>query len=397
LFFLYLIIIIYLSETLLYFYLPNEQKNLVDINKRRIEIAKKNNLNFDSRHGITAYLEERKKNADLSIPFYFNKTDFSLGVTQERIIKNQLIPFRGPINKQILSCNEDLKYKLINNDKYGFKNPNSVYDRKIKIALIGDSYAEGLCEDETNDIAGHLRKINYNTINLGVSGSGPLVSLGIVREYLSKLDPDFVVYLYFEGNDLNDLNWEKKTYLLNYLDPNYKINYLKKYNEIEQFLENHQKEIVKEIENFDLNDYSKKNRNSFNEILKDLLEISNIKGILRSSFSNSDKKIDLDLFYEVLQSIDYEVRQNGSKLIFVYLPTWSRYYTKFNKDKFIYNKKKEILDYLNKNHIHYIDFEKILSNTKNKENFFPLGFVGHYNSKGYEKISNLIKDSIENN
>ena len=52
--------------------------------------------------------------------------------------KKNLIPLRGPINKKTLSCNEDGVRRIINNDKYGFKNLNSIYEKiknskKIKI------------------------------------------------------------------------------------------------------------------------------------------------------------------------------------------------------------------------------------------------------------------------
>ena len=43
-----------------------------------------------------------------------------------------LIPLRGPINKKTLSCRESGIRKIINNDKYGFKNINSIYQKKNK-------------------------------------------------------------------------------------------------------------------------------------------------------------------------------------------------------------------------------------------------------------------------
>ena len=128
-----------------------------------------------------------------------------------------------------LSCAEDLKYKLIINDKYGFKNLNSIYENKINVMLLGDSYAEGLCEKNSNDIAGHLNKKNIKTANFGVTGSGPLVSLAIIKEFINNIKPSNVVYLYFEGNDLQDLKWKKNNnYLSNYLNEGYQNEYVKK-------------------------------------------------------------------------------------------------------------------------------------------------------------------------
>ena len=72
------------------------------------------------------------------------------------------------------------------------------------------------------DIAGNLIKKKINTVNFGVTDTGPLVSLGILKEFGQYFKPRNVIYLYFEGNDLEDLSFEKnEEYLLNYLEDNF--------------------------------------------------------------------------------------------------------------------------------------------------------------------------------
>ena len=39
-------------------------------------------------------------------------------------------------------------------------------------------------------------KFRINTVNLGVSGGGPLLSLATLKEYGTNFKPNFVVYLY---------------------------------------------------------------------------------------------------------------------------------------------------------------------------------------------------------
>ena len=69
-----------------------------------------------------------------------------------------------------------------------------------------------------------------------MTDTGPLVSLGILKEFGQYFKPQNVIYLYFEGNDLEDLNFEKnEDYLLNYLENNFSINYLNRYEEIKNF------------------------------------------------------------------------------------------------------------------------------------------------------------------
>ena len=308
--FIYLLIIIYSVEVLLYCFLGDEQKSLINIKEKRIELAKKKNINYDGRSEIHAYLEEKKLNKNLSLPFYFNRSYFYTTIVQEEILENKFIPFRGPINHQTLSCAEDLKYKLINNDKYGFKNPNLIYKKDIEIALIGDSYAEGLCENEKNDISGHLRQQNINTVNLGVTGSGPLLSLAILREYLKEFKPNHVVYLYFEGNDLYDLNWEKKTYLLNYLNPSYSLDYINKTNQFDNFLKNYQINKNLDLESFNINKSELITKeNKLLPIFKDILEVQNIKGILRSTLFFDKNTINTSLYFEVLDLINEETKK----------------------------------------------------------------------------------------
>ena len=228
--FIYTIIIIYSLEVLLFFSIPDEQKSMVQIKKERIKIAKNKNLKYDLRSPEQFYLDQKKINNNLAPVFLYAKHFSSFKVFKEANANKKIIPFRGPINQNSISCAEDLNYKIIENDKYGFKNSNKNYEKKINTILLGDSYAEGLCVKNENDIAGNLKKNKINTINFGVTGTGPLVSLAILREFGSDLKPKNIFYLYFEGNDLDDLNYEKnETNLKNYLNPNYKINYINKY------------------------------------------------------------------------------------------------------------------------------------------------------------------------
>ena len=272
-----------------------------------------------------------------------------------------------------------------------------MYDKDIEVFIVGDSYAEGLCENENNDIAGHLRSSKVKALNLGITGSGPLVSLAVIREYLEKFNPNYVVYLYFEGNDLKDLEWEENTYLRNYLKKDFRFDYLEKLNDIKFFLENFEIDrnlTIRKLSKFDKEEI--RTKKDYLETLKDILEISNIKGILRSSLIKNEDNIDINLFFQIIETMNKDVKEKNSELIFVYLPSWSRYFTKFNEDKFLFNKKNEIINFVKNNDITFIDFETQLNDSKNIKSYFPLGYIGHYNSNGYKKISDLIREKIHN-
>ena len=154
-----------------------------------------------------------------------------------KLRNNEIIPFRGPINKKTLGSSEAGVREIIINDKFGYKNPNEVYKKKIDIMILGDSFAEGVPFGNENDITGILRKsTNYNSINYGINGTGPLISLAIIKEYGKKFVPKNVFYLFYEGNDLKDMMDEKDTFLINYLDKNFTQNLINSQKDVENFL-----------------------------------------------------------------------------------------------------------------------------------------------------------------
>ena len=264
--FIYSLLIIYSLEILLFFSIPKEQKSMVKIKQERVRIAKSKNLTYDLRSPDQFYLEEKKKEKSLEPKFLYAKTFNSFKTFKEAKKNNSIIPFRGPINKKSISCAEDLTYRLYENDKYGFKNSNEIYNKKINSFLLGDSYAEGLCVLRDEDIAGNLNKKNINTVNFGVTGTGPLISLAILKEFGKHLKPKNIIYLYFEGNDLEDLKFEKnEKNLLKYLDTDHSVNYIDKYEEIKSFLEkakieSEQKLVgIKEFQNDKIKDDIKEN------------------------------------------------------------------------------------------------------------------------------------------
>ena len=399
--FIYSLLIIYSLEFLLFITLPEEQKSMIKIKEERIKKAKELNKEIDLRSPDQFYIDKKKNNKDLDPKFLYSKTFSSFKAFREAKEKDKIIPFRGPINKKSISCAEDLKYRIYNNDKYGFKNSNKIYKKNINSFLLGDSYAEGLCVVGEEDIAGNLIKKDINTANFGVTDTGPLVSLGILKEFGEYFKPQNVIYLYFEGNDLEDLNFEKNEgYLLSYLKNNFSREYINRYDEIKDFLAKAKVESESRI--------SKKNYSedlqieetnffvSFSSHLKDIIELNNLKNIIRFSIlKNQNNFYDLKLFYSIVEKMNFETKKWNGNYYFVYVPSWSRYFTKFtNKDGSL-NLKKDILNELSSRNINIIDLTEFFDNSKNIKKFFPLGYIGHYNSNGYSKIADIIAEKID--
>ena len=78
------------------------------------------------------------------------------------------------------------------------------------------------------------------------------------------------------------------------------------------------------------------------------------------------------------------------KFIFVYTPSWARYFTKFTKLDRYFNKKDLILNNLEKNNILTVDLTVFFDQEGNLKQYFPLGYAGHYNKKNGKKLGLLL-------
>ncbi len=400
LFVIYLIVIIYSLEILTFLFIPSEQKNMVDVKNTRIKLAIEKKINFDVRSQEQVYVDLKSKNESIKPGFLYAKHFNNLKIFKEAKKNNEIIPFRGPINSLTVSCAEDLQYKLIKNDKYGFKNNNIIYEKKIQNFLLGDSYAEGLCENNKNDIAGHLNEKKIYTVNLGVTGTGPLISLAILREFGNYFKPKNVIYLYFEGNDLDELNYEKEdATLTKYLIDNFNQDYLNKYDDIKSFLVKAEQETEKIIYAKSKNSFLPNKKNKFDILkahLKDILEINNLRNIFKYKILKKQEKFyDLNLLYKTVEKMNNDTKKWNGNYIFVYVPTWSRYFTKFTKYDAKIDLKKEIINNLNSKNIKVLDLTDYFDKIDNIEQYYPLDFLGHYNSKGYKKIAEIIEKSLD--
>ena len=398
-FLLYLIVIIYSVEILLFLFSFDIQKSLVNIKGKRIEIAKKNNLTFDPRESEVVFFEKRKKIQDLSVPFYYSLLFSNSKVFKEAKKKNIFIPFRGPINKKTLSCAEDLNYRIIENDKYGFKNSNLIYNEKIDAILLGGSHAEGFCYTSENDIAGNLIKENINTLNLGVATAGPLVSLAVLKEFGPIYKPKNVVYLYYESNNLEILEWEKKDKdLTKYLEKKYTNNYTERIDEINKFLQLIEKETIEKVrvkaeqpEVINVNAVD-----VYIENAQDILELNILRNKFKNFFLTKKNVYDLSSFYEVINEMQDTTNRFDGKFTFVYIPSWDRFFNNASNLYSVINLRETIIENLKNKNIETIDLTNFFNESENLSNYYPLGYVGHFNEKGYRKIAEVIKERISN-
>jgi hypothetical protein len=359
---------IYLVETTLYF---------IDIDSLdgRKEEASKKGLKFDPRRKIDVVedLQEELVDAVLSVRPGFYLSQNGLDIENG----NKIFPFGGISKKITVYCNESGEYAIYPSDRYGFNNPDLAWDKEqIKWLLIGDSFVQGACVSQGNDIAGKIRSLTEEpTINLGIGGAGPLIELAILKEYAKFKKPKKVIWVYYEQNDLvNNLALEKESPLL--------FKYLQ--DDFSQDLLNKQQEIDTALRRFVKNSESKKYSQIF--LLTSIRQLIN--------FSN-DVYID-PLFFQILLKAKNQVELWGGRFYFVYLPEFSRYATQVdNHDQ--YRKRSTIISMVKDLDIPVIDIhKKVFKKHKDPMSLFPLKIHGHYTVEGYEKIAKSIISSINN-
>lgn len=133
------------------------------------------------------------------------------------------VPLAGISSVRTVLCKESGVYLSIVSDEYGFNNPHGLWESPgISVAAIGDSYTYGICVEADETMAARIRRRYPATVNLGYGGNGPLLELATLREYGPLLKPKIVLWNFYEGNDLSDLEVEAASPLLRrYFKPDF--------------------------------------------------------------------------------------------------------------------------------------------------------------------------------
>ena len=97
-----------------------------------------------------------------------------------------------------------------------------------------------------------------------------------------------------------------------------------------------------------------------------------------------------------MNKMKLETAKNGGNFTFVYIPSWDRFFNSSSNLHSIINLREEIIQNLTTQGIKVMDTTNYFSKLKNLKDYYPLGYVGHFNEKGYKKISDILKEQIYN-
>ncbi len=364
------------------------------------ELKEKKSIRFGYNYDKRFIYEYAK---DLKLKTSFGNTPKSFIIKKNKNeINLPFLPLSSYSNERIYLCNETGEHSFFTSDRYGFNNPNIAWENNFTdVLLLGDSFIAGSCinKNNENNFADIFRSKNFNTINLGFPGHGPLLEYATFIEYGKFLKPKKVLWFYYEGNDFNGLNIEKQSKILKSYLNDKRYNLKSKQKKINDLLYENEYSL-NDLEKYEKNKIQK-NRKFCNLSFQKTRELINFKELRNLIFKEDTNLKEEDfneenflLFEEIILKTKKEIDKWDGELIFIYLPKYMRYKEMF-VDHDNYNKKKRILNLVNKNDIKTIDIHNdFFQIKKDPLKFFPLRGNGHYNKEGVKKISHFIFDNI---
>jgi len=295
------------------------------------------------------------------------------------------LPFGGLSRTHTVYCNESGRYVEFQSDEHGFRNPEGFHDDQPRAVVLGDSFARGYCVD--NDIAATLRESLGSVLNLGVDDAGPLVELAALREIAAPLQPRLVVWLFFEGNDLQDLEREnRRPELRRYLDREYRAGLSARQSEIDETI----RSFVRRDERVKAG--ARDDKSPDPGPVASLATLESLRRKLRQAARAPAKPypFQADLLRDVLLSAREDARAWGGELVFVYLPAWERFDdTRPNPHR------GDILNLVEELEVPIVDLHETFEAHPDPLSLFPFRLRGHYTEEGYALAAAAILRGIE--
>lgn len=369
---------------------------LIDKEMFRANFAEARGIEYDARKKIEVLIEKRINKEKVYPAIYPNRID-------NLFIQSKEVSILGGIsNERTVYCNENGEYILYDSDEHGFRNPKGLYDGKLQVALIGDSFVHGACVRDQEMFSAHIRSIYPKTLSFATSANGSLRNLALLKEFVAKHTPQTVLWFFTAGNDLIEQQKERENpVLVKYLShPNHKQGLSELQPEIDRHLREFANDIIKEETLFSY---------YFKKTVRALFLVNTVQHIeafikRKSSifFLGNQVPDTLDLANEhaylrlILQEAQNVVSEWSGKLVTIYNPSQSIDLNKrsshMSDDTF-----KKLTQELG---IPMINLRKMLVDADDQSDLYALGLVNseccssHYNASGYKKASEIILKNI---
>jgi hypothetical protein len=217
--------------------------------------------------------------------------------------------------------------------------------------------------------------------------------LATLKEHLSPIHPKIVLWFYYEGNDLVDLQTERKSALLtSYLRSDFSQRALARQRDIDRA-------IVAEMPRLAAiaaANAAKPFRNTFRYRLTALVKLTSIRDRLAPIVDTDPDALkeaadfeqsNMMIFHDILLQAKGRVDSWNGRLHFVYLPEWTRYtrYTSRGKAK-----RDDVLELVRRLEIPIIDIDPVFRLHGDPLSLFPFRESGHYTTDGHRLVAQEV-------
>ena len=357
--------------------------------KKPAQIAAENGIPYDTRGKLEVINDLRDEGVDAVAAFWpYKSIKYS---EASRKSDEAVFPVGGISNITTVLCNESGEYAIYRSDRYGFNNPDSVWDNhQIEWLLTGDSLIHGNCVKPDENIAAQIRQQSGDSaISLGSGGNGMLIELAALMEYAEAKKPKRVIWAYCDCNDIFELNNELKSPLLKkYLKENFSQDLLNRQPEIDLYLNKYMLQLVEEDAALDKVLVSDAEEHYFTQFLR-FYHLRQQIGFNLISTNALGVPINLDsLFAEILTKAKNHVATWEGEFYFVYIPLLDDY-----QDQ---ERRQRVVDLVKSLGIPVIDiYQEVLASHSDPPKLFPFRQELHYTAEGYRLVSQAIIEAVE--
>jgi hypothetical protein len=314
----------------------------------------------------------------------------------------RILPLGGVSNTTTILCNESGQWVTYDSDEHGFRNAKRLWQSgHLDIVAVGDSFTQGYCAPAGKYFVDLVRQRYPATLNLGMSGNGPLLMLATLKEYVPPLAPKLVLWFYFEGNDLLDLRDERRSALLmRYLEDNFSQDLSRRQREADRRLTDFMNE--KEARENESREALIRNRRGVIDRVITFVGLPRLRARLALLLegSQNDRELaselsNLDLFRQILSRARATVGSWGGTLYVVYLPDTARFMPQYAFDRRLPEKHhQEILKMTTELGMPVIDVLAAFEAQRDPISLFPFRGPGHYAESGHRVVADEVLAAI---
>jgi hypothetical protein len=301
-------------------------------------------------------------------------------VSPVRLGGREAFPLGGISRVHTVLDNETGRYGEYDADEHGFNNPPGAWSgAPVSVVLVGDSFTQGCGVPPDSNLAAHLGRRFPRTVNLGIASSGPLAELGELREYGPILRPRVVIWNYF-GNDLIDLDIEKRSLLARYVEPGFRQDLAAHQDELDRQM----KAIIDAAAAQELGASARLGR------FARFMRLRTLAGVAVNPAPPRPPP-DLALFQRVIHEAKVAVESWGGRLWFVYLPSWDRYGRRGPPPD---DGRVEVLAAAAREGLTALDLSELFDRQPAPLELFPYRLNGHYSALGYRVAGVELADRL---